>query len=187
MFSKPQDVDNVFLCDNCGTMHVRSNGNVETIGYEFGAFDVDKKSEGERVYLPFWVLNAQFDIHNLSAQGGGLGNLFGLLGGGQDRQGTIVIYMPAYDMDPGHFKDVSMYHTGNPPQYRASKPEPGVRRLKCALTVELLPQMADFIFVTSVAEKPGTLQRLDYTLNITGKRFIYLPHYLQGERYKPGY
>ncbi|WP_424357690.1 hypothetical protein [Methanocella sp. MCL-LM] len=185
MFSR--DVDNVFLCDNCGTMHVRSNGNVETIGYEFGAFDLTVKGEGERVYLPFWVADVQFDIHDISAQGGGLGSLFGLLGGGQARNGTIVMYLPAYDMDPQHFKEVSMYHTGNHPQYKPAKPEPGVRRQKCTLTADLLPQMADFIFVTGIAEKPGTLQRLDYTLNVTGKRLIYLPHYSQGERYKPGY
>lgn len=185
MFSK--DVDKVFLCDNCGTMHVRSDGNVEIIGYEFGAFAIAAKSEGERAYLPFWVLDVQFDIHDIRAEGGGLGNLFGFLGGGQSKNGTIAMYMPAYDMDPQHFKEVSMYNTGNPPRYTPAKPEPGVKKLKCSLTADLLPQMADFIFVTGIAEKPGVLQRLDYTLNITGKRLIYLPHYTQGERYKPGY
>lgn len=182
MFSK--DVDNVFLCDNCGTLHVRSNGNVETISYEFGKFATAGKGDEERVYLPFWAVDVQFNIGDLSVQGGTLGNFFG---GGQARSGSITMYLPAYDMDPQHFKEVSMYHTGNPPKYAAAKPEPGVRRAKCAVTADLLPQVTDFIFVTGVAEKPGVLQRLDYTLNITGKRLIYLPHYAQGERYKPGY
>lgn len=185
MFSK--DVDNVFLCDNCGTLHVRDGGKVEVIGYEYGAF-AHSEVQGDRIYLPFWVVDVQFDIHDIDIQGGGLGNLFGgLLGGGQQKTGSLTMYMPAYDMDPGHFKEVSMYHTGNPPRYTPSKPEPGVPRAKTTLTSDLLPQMADFIFVTGIAEKPGILQRLNYALNVTGKRLIYLPHYKKGERYEPGY
>ena len=182
MFSK--DVDNVFLCDNCGTLHVREGNNVEVVHYDFGAFA--QSLGGDRVYLPFWVVDVDFHIGDINIQGGGLGNLFGLLDG-QAKSGTITMYMPAYDMDPMHFKEVAMYHTGNPPQYKPGKQEPGVKRAKCVLTVDLLPQMADFIFVTGVAEKPGVLQRLDFNLQIKGKRLIYLPHYVQGENFKPGY
>lgn len=185
MFSK--DVDNVFLCDNCGTLHVRVGESVEVIGYEFGAYAQAQRAEGDRVYLPFWVLNVDFKIGDISIQGGGLGNLFGMLGGGQARSGSVAMYLPAYDMDPMHFKEVAMYQTEHAPKYAPSKPEPGVPRAKCTLTADLLHQMADFIFVTGIAEKPGVLQRLDYTLNITGKRLIYLPHYKQGDKFKPGY
>jgi len=184
MFSR--EVDTVFLCETCGTMHVRSNGHVEEIDYEFGTF-TNRTIAGDRIYLPFWVLDIQFDISDISIQGGGLGNLFGILGDGQARSGKITMYVPAYEMDPQHFKEVAMYHTGNPPKYQPGKPEPGVPREKTSVTADLLPQMADFIFVTGIAEKPGVLQRLDYELNILRKRMIYLPFFKKGGGFQSGY
>ncbi|HMK48366.1 MAG TPA: hypothetical protein VK436_17210, partial [Methanocella sp.] len=94
---------------------------------------------------------------------------------------------PAYEMEPQHFKDVAMYQTSNPPKYKPGKPEPGVPREKTSVTADLLPQMADFIFVTGIAEKPGVLQRLDYELNILRKRMIYLPFFKKGGGFQSGY
>jgi len=182
MFSKTMDT--VFLCEQCGTMHVRDNGKTETINYEFGEFV--SKPGGDRIYLPFWAVDVSFNITNIEIKGGTLGNLFG---GGQQQNGRIMMFMPAYEIEPTRFKDVAMNQTHNPPKYKANtRPEPGVLRERCVLTSDLLPQMVDFIFVTSVAEKPGVLQRLDYTLSIAGKWIVYLPHYKKGDgKYEPGY
>ena len=36
-------------------------------------------------------------------------------------------------------------------------------------------ELADFIVVTMEAEKPGVLQRLDYSLIVNGTKMVYLP------------
>ena len=179
IFSK--QVDSVFLCDNCGTMHVRDTG-VETIDYVAGKFT--RPPDGERVYYPYWVLKVEFAIDDIQTEGGGLSSLFG---GGQSRQGTIVMYLPAFFAEATVFKETAMQMTGNPPKYEAGKLEPGAKRIPVFLTSDQLQHVAEFIFVTGVAEKPGVLQRLNYRLNISSKTLLYLPHYQKGENIQPGY
>ena len=181
IFSK--QVDSVFLCDNCGTMHVRDSG-IETIGYAVGKFA--RQGEGERIYYPYWVLNVAFVIDEIQTEGGGLSNLFGLLGG-EARQGNIVLYLPAFDTEAMAFKETAMQLTASPPRYEAGKLEPGTKRIPVTLTSDQLQHVAEFLFVTGVAEKPGVLQRLSYRLNIGPKSILYLPYYKLGESVKPGY
>lgn len=181
IFSK--QVDSVFLCDSCGTMHVRNTG-VETLEYRVGRFV--RQGEGERVYYPYWVVNAGFVIDDIQTEGGGLSNLFGLLGG-QARQGNIVMYMPAFETEAVAFKETAMQMTGSPPQYEAGKFEPGVKRVPVDLTSDELQPVTEFLFVTGVAEKPGVLQRLSYRLSIGSKSIVYLPYYKKGGSIQPGY
>jgi hypothetical protein len=176
-------VDSVFLCENCGTMHVRDAG-TETIDIMAGKFT--RPAEGERVYFPYWVLNVSFNIDDIQTEGGGLSNLFGLLGG-QSRQGAFVMYLPAYETEAMAFKETAMQMTASPPKYEAGKLEPGVKRYPVTLTSDQLQHVAEFLFVTGVAEKPGVLQRLSYRLNVGAKSLLYLPHYKKGETFQPGY
>jgi hypothetical protein len=181
IFSK--QVDSVFLCDNCGTMHVRDSG-IETIEYLAGKFT--RQPDGERVYYPYWVLNVSFNIDDIQTEGGGLSNLFGLLGG-QTRQGTVVMYLPAFETEAMAFKETAMQMTGSPPRFEAGKLEPGAKRIPVTLTSDQLQHFAEFIFVTGVAEKPGVLQRLSYRLAVGSKSIVYLPYYKKGESVQPGY
>jgi hypothetical protein len=48
-------------------------------------------------------------------------------------------------------------------------------------------EMADFLFVTIEAEKPGTLQKLSYDLKVNSKKMVYLPYYKKGNDLVPGY
>jgi hypothetical protein len=176
-------VDSVFLCDNCGTMHVRDAG-IETLEMNVGRFT--RQGDGERVYRPFWVASVTFQIDDLKIEGGGLSNLFGLLSG-QSKQGTILMYIPAYETEAMDFKDTAMRMTEKPPQYEAGKVEPGVKRIPVVLTSDELLHIAEFLFVTGVAEKPGVLQRLSFRLNVASKSLLYLPFYKKGESYQPGY
>jgi hypothetical protein len=176
-------VDSVFLCENCGTMHVRDAG-IEAIDIRVGKFT--RPGEGDRVYFPYWVINVGFNIDDIQTEGGGLSNLFGLLGG-QSRQGTFVMYIPAYETEAMAFKETAMQMTASPPNYEAGKVEAGVKRHPVTLTSDQLQHIAEFLFVTGVAEKPGVLQRLSYRLNVSAKSLLYLPHYKKGDSYQPGY
>jgi len=98
-----------------------------------------------------------------------------------------MMYVPAYELEPLAFKDMAMRMTASPPAYQAAKLEPGVRRAPAMLTSDQLQHLAEFLFVTGVAEKPGVLQRLSYHLAIKAKALLYLPYYKVGDSYKPGY
>lgn len=181
IFSK--QVDSVFLCDSCGTMHVRDRG-IEKIEYLAGKFT--RPPEGERVYLPAWIINVDFQIDDIQTEGGGLSNMFGLIDG-QSRQGKIMMYVPAHEMEPMDFKETAMRMTASPPRYEAGGFEPGAKRQPVTLTSDQLEHIAEFLFVTGVAEKPGVLQRLSYKLDIKLKVMLYLPYYKKGDRLLPGY
>lgn len=182
LFAK--EVDTVFICDSCGTVHVRDKG--EPVVVECRAGQFTRPGEGDRVYLPFWALGVEFDISDLQIEGGGLSNLFGLLPA-QSRNGVIIMYAPAYDAEPEAFKDEAMRMTSSPPKYEPGDFQPGAKRVPATLTYDLLGQIADFLFVTGVAEKPGVLQRLGYRLDIKSRSILYLPYYRKGESYQAGY
>jgi hypothetical protein len=182
IFSKT--VDSVFLCESCGTMHVRDGSAPEAVGFQAGKFT--RQGDGERVYLPVWVTGVNFNIDNIKSEGGGLSNLFGLLSG-QSKQGSIVMFIPAYELEPMAFKETAMRMTASPPKIEPDKLQPGVKRQPVVLTSDQLEHIAEFLFVTGVAEKPGVLQRLDYRLNVTSKALLYLPYYKKGDSWQPGY
>lgn len=181
MFSK--EIDSVLLCEKCSVMHVRDGG-TKIVQYDVGQFT--RQGEGERIYLPHWALDVSFEIQSVNIQGGSLGNLFGLLGN-QERRGNVRFFAPAYDIEPVKFKDIAVKMTSSPPAYSQGRLEPGVRRARATVDANQLEQVADFLFVTGIAEKSGVLQKLDYTLQVNSSKLVYLPYYKKDDRMQPGY
>lgn len=177
-----KDKDEVFLCPGCGTLHAR-NGSVIVIEYEVGAF---KPGDGEKLYLPFWKLGVDFNIRNEQVSGGTLSKFAGFLKGNSN-VGHVDMLLPAYNADPYVYKDVAERLTFHPPRYTPGRFEPGVRREPCGVTVDMVDEMADFMFVTIEAEKPGVMQQLDYSIKVSSRKMLYLPYYRKGENIVPGY
>ncbi len=48
-------------------------------------------------------------------------------------------------------------------------------------------RMADFVIVTMEAERPGTLQTLDYSLQVHDARLVYLPFVRGASGLTPGF
>ncbi len=175
IYSKERD--RLFFCDKCNTMHVRDGG-VEKVDYEVGEFN--QSAQGERVYMPFWRMYCSFVIRSKSVEGGHVFRLANWLKGGGDT-GSLFIYVPATDMDPNSLKHWSTMFTENPPRYSTRLNFGGVRRLPASMTKEEAKHLADFVVVTMEAEKPGVLQRLDYSLTVNDAKVVYLPFvYAQG-------
>ena len=179
-----KDHDNVFLCPNCGTLHSR-DGQVTVIEYEAGAFT--KASDGEKIYLPFWRLGADFRINREKVEGGGLSKLANFISGTNTNAGRLDMFLPAYVVEPARFKDTAERMTLSTPKYTPEKLDPSVMREPCAVEAGMVDQMADFVFVTIEADKPGTLQQLDYDLMVTSRKLVYLPYYKKGNDLVPGY
>jgi endogenous inhibitor of DNA gyrase (YacG/DUF329 family) len=169
IYSKERD--RLFFCDKCNTLHVRDGG-VEKVEYEIAEFS--SSAQGEKVYMPFWRLYCSFVIRSKSVEGGHIFRLASWLRGGGD-SGNLFVYIPAAEMDTGSMKHWSTTFTVNSPRYATKLNFGGVRRLPAAMTKDEAEHMADFVIVTMEAEKPGVLQRLDYSLTVNDSKVVYLP------------
>lgn len=169
IYSKERD--RLFYCDKCNIMHVRDGG-VNKIDFEIA--DHDRSAQGEMVYVPFWRLYCSFVIRSKSVEGGYVFRLSSWLKN-DDGSGNIFIYVPAADFDPGTFKRLALDFTTSSLRYSTRLDFGGIRRMPSVMSMEEASEMADFIVVTMEAEKPGVLQRLDYSLTVSGTKMVYLP------------
>lgn len=178
-----KNTDTVFLCPGCGTLHSR-DGKVAVVEYEAGEFA--RPSDGERIYMPFWKLGVDFSINGQQVADSLVATLAGLLGPGASA-GRIEMFLPAFETGPARYRELAERLTRSPPAYAPGRLDPSVRREPCAVSAEMADGMADFLFVTLEAQKPGTLQRLDYGLQVTSRKLVYLPYYMKGDDLVPGY
>ncbi|HUV60556.1 MAG TPA: hypothetical protein VMW71_00105 [Thermoplasmata archaeon] len=169
IYSKQRD--RMFYCDKCNVMHVRDGG-VDKIDFEIAEFG--SAPQGESVYVPFWRLYCSFIIRSKSVEGGHVFRLASWMRG-EDGSGTLFIYVPAADFDPATFKRLAIDFTLSSPKYSTRLNFGSVRRMPTSMSREEAAELADFIVVTMEAEKPGVLQRLDYTLTVNGTKMVYLP------------
>jgi hypothetical protein len=165
--------DQLFLCQQCGVMHVRDGG-VERMEYEVGEFARNAPSEG-RTYVPFWRLYAHFTISHLDSKGGTAFKLSSWVKGARDNAGDIFVFVPAPDFDPPTFKRLATMMTAQWPKYAVRSGFGGVPRLPAAVTREEAVKLANFVVITLEAEKPGVLQELEYSLEVVDARIVYLP------------
>jgi len=176
IYSKERD--RLFYCEKCNTLHVRDGG-ADKVEFEVAEFG-KSAAQGERVYLPFWRMYSSFTIHSKSVEGGQLFRLASWLKGGGN-SGSLFIYLPATDMETNSMKYWSTTFTANPPRYATRLNFGGVRRLPASMTRDEAKSLADFVVVTMEAEKPGVLQRLDYSLTVNDGKVVYIPFvYTQG-------
>jgi hypothetical protein len=169
IYSKQRD--RMFYCSKCNVMHVRDGG-VDKIDFEIAEFG--STPQGESVYVPFWRLYCSFIIRSKSVEGGHVFRLASWMRG-EDGSGTLFIYVPAADFDPATFKRLAIDFTLSSPKYSTRLNFGSVRRMPTSMSREEAAELADFIVVTMEAEKPGVLQRLDYTLTVNGTKMVYLP------------
>lgn len=164
--------DRFFHCDKCNVLHVRDGG-TRNVDYEIAEFG-DGVPLDERVYVPFWRLYCSFVIRSKSVEGGYVFRLASWIKGADDG-GSLFIYVPAADFDPMTFKQLAVDFTMKSPNYRTRLNFGGVRRMPAMMSSEEATEMADFVVVTMEAEKPGVLQRLDYSLTVNGSKVVYIP------------
>ncbi len=175
--------DRLFYCNRCNTMHVRDGG-VEKLDFEIAEFN--PSAQGEKVYLPFWRMYCSFTIHSKSVEGGTISRLASWLRGGGN-SGSLFIYVPATEMDTATFKYYSTLLTANPPRYNTRLNFGDVRRMPAVMKRDEAVELADFVVVTMEAEKPGILQKLDYSLTVNDSKVVYLPFVLSQSGMAPAF
>jgi len=169
IYSKVKDM--AFYCNHCRTMHVRDGG-VDILEFDIAEFNVNVP--GERIYMPFWRLFSAVNINRSQVAGGNLHKLGNLLKGASD-SGNVFIYIPAWETEVSEFRHWALNMTESQPMYSLRMDFNNVERGATAVSKEEASKMADFVVVTMEAEKPGTLQYLDYSLQVNDTRLVYLP------------
>ncbi|OPY28869.1 MAG: hypothetical protein A4E28_01256 [Methanocella sp. PtaU1.Bin125] len=179
-----RQVDMVFVCDACGVMHTYADGKPVRIEYETAA--VSREAADGRVYLPFWKLDVAFNVKRSKVKGGYLYKLGKFL----DRDssgGRMAMMLPAFDVAPEKYKELAESLTLEPPAYAVAPWDRAAGRVPCIVAAGQTQMMADFLFVTIEAEKPGIMQELDYDLEVKSQKLVYLPYYKAGGRLEPAY
>jgi hypothetical protein len=169
IFSK--NVDRVFWCDKCNTMHTR-NGGTKVLDIEIGNFN--PSIPGQVTFIPFWRVWANFAIHQSNVAGGTMFKMSRFFRG-DTGQGSLFIFVPAMELDIGTFKNMAVNMTLDPPRPSSRLDFGNLPRAPVKMTKEEALQVADFVFVTIEADKPGVMQTLDYTLDVQDARLVYLP------------
>lgn len=165
--------DEFFHCSNCGTIHIRDIHGVERIPYEIAEFRPGVPPQG-RHYMPFWRLMCHLQIRSKDVQGGYFHKLASMVRG-DGNGGIIWIFVPASELDIGNFRYWSVQLTTNNPHYAVRNDFGNVERIPASINREEAIELADFVAVTLEAEKPGTLQYLDYSLQVQEAKVVYLP------------
>ncbi|QLH74096.1 MAG: hypothetical protein HPY73_00605 [Methanomassiliicoccales archaeon] len=181
IYSKMKDI--VFYCDNCQTMHIR-NGQTKVLDYEIA--DYVRNATSDKKFMPFWRVWCNFSIHDSKISGGSFAKLAEFIRG-ENGAGSIFMFIPASELDVGTFKHLAMELTLNPPRYSTRLDFGEVARLPLKLSNEEAEEVADFIFVTIQADKPGVLQKLDYSLTCRDAKLVYLPFIMTQGGPKPSW
>ncbi len=168
--------DEMFHCQNCGTIHYRDLHGVHRVAYEIAV--ATSNAAGQRYYMPFWRLYCNFNIRSRNVEGGFLHKLSNMVNGG-DNGGALYIFVPASDVDTATFRHWAVALTNSNPRYGVRSDFNNTERLSTTINQEEAIEMADFVAVTLEAEKPGTLQYLDYDLKVQEAKLVYLP-FVQG-------
>jgi hypothetical protein len=164
--------DEMFLCQNCGTIHYRDDKGPHKVPFEVAA--PNPSSSAQRFFMPFWRLKCDFNIRSRNVQGGLMHKLATSIRGG-DNGGHLYIFVPAAELDTTTFRRLAVSLTTSPPQYSVRQDFGGIERMPTVMMRDEAIEMADFVAVTLEAEKPGTLQYLDYDLKVLEAKLVYLP------------
>lgn len=171
LVSKQREEDLLFLCE-CGTIHVREP-DPTVISYEIAEpFDM---SGGNMVYVPFWRVSTTVRILDSDVAGGFVYKLSAFFQGSGQSVAQVNVFVPATKLPAEEFRKWSTTLTNNPPRYSRAKDFDRIERMPGNVSRKEAEELADFVILTNEAEKPGTLQRIQYEMTINAMSMVFLP------------
>lgn len=177
IFSKKEDI--VFICENCGNEMIFDNGKLNDTEFKIAKFQ--KEYQGDKVYLPFWVIDSNINILSETNLGGGIMKIFK---GDDYMTGRWKIFVCAADFPPAEAKRWNQTFTMHPPEFNEERGFGGINRFPVSIGAEDADKNAEFLFLAHELEKAGTLQDIQYDFKILGREIVYIPYfYYQGQYY----
>jgi hypothetical protein len=171
----PGDV--VYYCNNCDTGYeiISETDEIVEVAVDFALSG--NPMDAEVVYLPFWVFDADIDISSRDA-GGTLGSMARFIktkvGAGDQEKPVEKFYVPAFETSMENIKKLGLEFTRQQPDFDLIKKD---RITGCVYSSQDAEKIADFIFLSSEAEKPDMMKHISYTLNLTSPHVVAFPFY----------
>ena len=171
----PEDV--VYYCNSCDTGYEIINETDEIVEVTVDFALPTNPIDAEVVYLPFWVFDAYIDITSRDASGT-LGSMSSFIktkvGVGEQEKPVEKFYVPAFETSMENIKKLGLEFTRQQPDFDLLKKN---RITGCIYSSQDAEKIADFIFLSSEAEKPDMMKDISYTLNLTSPHVVAFPFY----------
>lgn len=162
--------DVVAYCSNCGNGWEIQNDTLVPIDINFAKPLV--QGQGDIVYKPFWLVNANVNIISRDAAGQWVSSIFG---GSHQTQGDVLFYVPAFWMTIESVKNLGGQLTMKNPV--ASPQKYNTKMTGFSFSKEDAKKIAEFIFLSIEAEKSDTIRNIDYTLTVNSIQVLGMPFY----------
>lgn len=175
---KGRENDEINVCSYCHIAFIIRDGKPIELNREIGKFEVS--SEGQKVYLPFWIVRSNIKI---------LREVNLKMFGSRDRrmEGTYDLYVLATEHSLDYVKKLSQTMTLYGPKISRVNEFETERIYPVKLTAEDAKKVAEFLFITYEGEKPGILQQLEYVFKVEGVRIFYAPFYEKENKLNYGF
>ena len=169
--SKLNGADHLFMCERCETLHDIEENASHMLECE--VVRLDNENDNTQ-YLPVWKLKSEVTVN--SSQSDGFWSSMYRADYASKR--ALDIFIPAWDTDPASFRSWAINLTTKKWNYKMDGRIGRHKRVPATVSRKQAYELADFVVVTIEAEKPGTMQYLDYSLNILDSSVVYIPQTL---------
>lgn len=170
---KSKERDMMLKCTYCGKISMFAEGDTHDV--DINIVKPVTESDGELIYVPFWVVNADLNVKHEEITGGKISRL---LKDKKQMRGTRDFYVCASTKIPESYSRIwNMDLTLDQPEIELIKDFKGGRREVMTMEKEIAGENAEFLFLRYETEIPGTLQRLDYDFKVNSTKVLYLPVY----------
>ncbi|WP_343089312.1 hypothetical protein [Methanocalculus natronophilus] len=173
--------DLALACPKCEKIMEFDTGNLNDLVTRVAGFGTEKG--GEKIYIPFWVVDADLNVTDKKVIGGRIGRFFK---GQKQLSGQMKFWICAADIENDQRKEWNMEYTLKQPSFTEQNGFQRVDRLPVVMNREDAAQAAEFLFLRHEVEISGTLQSLTYDFTVHGKELIYLPFYKSNAKYMSG-
>ncbi len=176
--------DMVLKCSHCDKISIysREESSLKDLNYTIAG--VSKESNGELVYVPFWVINAELDVRREKISGGAISRF---IKDKRQMRGTRDFYVCAADEIPEEYsREWNMELTLDQPQLTEVSDFKDGSRAKMTMDKDVAGENAEFLFLRYETEIPGTLQDLDYNFRINSAKVVFLPTWKSNSTYNIG-
>ena len=178
---KSKERDIMLKCNHCGRISLFADGKVSDVTYSIASSA--KEHPGELIYVPFWIVNADLNVHKENIAGGKISRF---IKDQKQMRGTRDFYVCASTIPEEFARKWNMDLTLDQPILNLISDFKGGNRAVMKMEKGIAGENAEFLFLRYEAEIPGTLQKLDYDFRINSTKVLYLPAYKTSDKYVLG-
>lgn len=170
---KSKTRDRILQCDHCDSLSLFEKGKMNPV--TFSIAKPVKESTEKLIFVPFWIVDCNVDVHYENISGGGIRRM---IKGQKKMRGNQMIYICASSAIPEKFsRDWNMSLTLEKPSFEMTSDMRRGERMPMTMDEEIAGNNAEFIFLRYETDLAGTLQDLDYDFIVNSTEVVYLPVY----------